>query len=98
MWSVFNAGNNKNIFLKDGMRFYDEQPQFFSFFNEYDYPILNSVDEFKIELYLNHVQEVIANNDAIFYECIINWYLYISLVRLFNVFQLIKKIKEIIIV
>ena len=72
-WGVYNAGTNKNLFLKDGLRFYDERPNFFSYFNGYDYKVLDSVDMSKIELYLKHVREVIANNDEVVYNFILDW-------------------------
>ena len=72
-WGVYNAGANKNLFLKDGLRFYDERPDFFSYFNGYNYRLMESVDMTKIDLYLKHIREVIADNDEIVYNFILDW-------------------------
>lgn len=76
-FTIYDAGNNKNIFIKDGMRFFDKRSNIFSYFNGYDYKTVDEVDLNKIQPFLNHVREVIANNDEAVYEYIINWFSFI---------------------
>ena len=74
---VYNEGTNKNYLIYDGMRFYDERPNIFSYFNGYEYEILNDINYDKINGFLNHVKEVICKNNDELYEFILNWYAYI---------------------
>lgn len=63
-WKVCNEGKNKNWIKKKGIAFFSENPNIFSFFKGYDYTELNQIDESKIQKYLNHIKEVIANNNS----------------------------------
>ena len=72
-YMIYNEGKNKNYIMKDGINFYDENPNIFSYFAGYDYNILDKVDESKIQLYLHHIREVISENNEEMYEYILNW-------------------------
>lgn len=74
---IYNEGKNKNHLLKDGVKFYNKRENMFSYFVGYDYKELNKVDDNVISKFLNHVKEVIANNNNEVYEYILNWYAYI---------------------
>ncbi len=74
---VYNEGKNKNLLFKNGMKFYDENPDIFSYFNGYDYNLLDEVNESKIEGFLNHILDVIADENVEVYEYILNWFSYI---------------------
>ena len=76
-FQVYNAGKNKNHFIYDGIKFFDERPNVFSFFTGYDYKILDAINYDSIKLYLNHVKEVIANGNEELYDYILNWFSYI---------------------
>ena len=47
-FTIYDAGNNKNLFIKDGMRFYDKRNNIFSYFNGYEYKTFDEVDFEKI--------------------------------------------------
>ena len=74
---IYDEGKNKNYLMKDGMRFYDERENIFSYFNGYDYEVLKDINYEKISGFLNHVKEVIAKDNEELYEFILNWYAYI---------------------
>ena len=74
---VYDEGRNKNWLMKDGMRFYDERPNIFSFFTGYEPALLSDVDMNVIEPFLNHTKEVICNGNEELYDYILNWYSYI---------------------
>lgn len=76
-YSIYCEGTNKNYLMKNGMRFYDEREDIFSYFNGYDYKLLPEVNNAKIANFLNHVKEVIAKDNDELFEYIINWYSYI---------------------
>ena len=76
-WMVYDEGRNKNWLMKDGMRFYDERPNIFSFFTGYEPGLLSDVDISVIQPFLNHTKEVICNGNEELYEYILNWYSYI---------------------
>ena len=72
-YTIYNEGKNKNWLLKDGLRFYDERNSYFSFFTGYDYKTLETYDSELIQPFLNHIKEVIANNNETVNEYILNW-------------------------
>lgn len=74
---IYDSGKNKNYLMKDGMRFYDESENIFSYFTGYDYKEVDEVNEDVIAGFLNHVKEIIANGNEEMYEYILNWYAYI---------------------
>lgn len=74
VWSVYSKDNNKNRFKKLGMKFYSTNKNMFSFFQGYDYDILNTFNMDIIQLYLDHIKNVICSGDEILYEYILNWY------------------------
>ena len=69
---IYDEGKNKNYLMKDGMRFYDERENIFSYFTGYDYKEVDGVNENVIAGFLNHVKEVIANGNEEIYEYILN--------------------------
>ena len=71
---IYNEGKNKNWLMKDGMKFYDERPNIQSYFTGYDYTLLPTHDESLITPFLNHILEVIADNNQQLFDYIINWY------------------------
>lgn len=76
-FQIYNTGKNKNWLMKDGMRFYDERDNLLSFFRGYEYRKRETVDMKKIQAFLNHIKEVIANGNEEMYEYLLNWYAYI---------------------
>ena len=72
-YTIYNEGKNKNLLMRDGLRFYDTRENMFSYFTGYDYDVLDAVDESLIEPFLKHIKEVISNNDEAVYEYFINW-------------------------
>ena len=66
-YTIYNEGKNKNWLTKDGLRFFDTRENIFSYFKGYYYKLLESVNNDKIEPFLYHVKEVIANgNDEVY--------------------------------
>ena len=76
-WMVYSSGRNKNVLKKKGYRFYDEDQQIFSIFAGYDYEIVNEINDPRIRLWLNHIKEVLANDDENVYQFILKWHAYI---------------------
>ena len=76
-WMIYDSGNNKNYIMKKGLRFFDERREIFSVFCGYDFKRSKVVDVSKIELYLNHIREVIARGQELVYEYILNWFAFI---------------------
>ena len=76
-WMIYDSGINKNYLMKDGLRFFDERKNIFSVFGGYDFKRSDYVDTNKIELFLNHVRDVIARGDDVVYEYILNWFAFI---------------------
>lgn len=76
-WMIYDSGNNKNYIMKKGLRFFDERKEIFSVFCGYDFKRSKVVDVSKIELYLNHIREVIARGEELVYEYILNWFAFI---------------------
>ena len=76
-WMIYDSGNNKNYIMKKGLRFFDERKEIFSVFCGYDFKRSKVVDVSKIELYLNHIREVIARGQELVYEYILNWFAFI---------------------
>ena len=76
-WMIYDSGNNKNYIMKKGLRFFDERREIFSVFCGYDFKRSQVVDVSKIELYLNHIREVIARGQELVYEYILNWFAFI---------------------
>ena len=55
------------------LKFYSKDPQVFSSFRGYDYQQLDQVKTEIIEPFLNHIREVIANNNEEVYKYILVW-------------------------
>ena len=76
-WMVYTSGNNKNVLKKRGCNFYDTDPDIFNVFCGYDYQQVDEINDSRVQLWLNHIKEVLANNDESVSEFIINWFAYI---------------------
>lgn len=70
---IYRSGKNKNVFLKDALTFYSTNPKHYSLFCGYPYKELPTYDESIINPFLDHVREVIANNNNTLNEYILNW-------------------------
>ena len=55
------------------LKFFSKDPQVFSYFRGYDYHQLDQVKTEIIETFLNHIREVIANNNEEVYKYILVW-------------------------
>lgn len=75
-FDIYNAGKNKNIFIKHGIRFFTEDANYLSRFRGYNYKVLEKCDMNVVNPWLNHVKEIICNNDEICYDYVINWCAY----------------------
>ena len=71
LWDLFN--DNQLEFTVKGLKFYSEDKQVFSYFRGYDYKKLDKVKDEVIRPFLNHVHDVIANNNEEVYKYIILW-------------------------
>ena len=74
---VYNEGLNKKSLSCEGMRFYDTDPNIYSYFQGYEYKELDDYDEDIISCFLNHIRENIANGNEELYNYILNWISYI---------------------
>lgn len=70
-WDIFME--NIGLFIVDGLKFYSEDPNLFSYFRGYDYKVLDSVNEEVISLFLDHIRNVIANGNDEIYNYILVW-------------------------
>ena len=59
--------------MKDALTFYSTNPKHYSLFCGYPYIVLETYDESIIKPFLEHVREMIANNDDKVNEYILNW-------------------------
>ena len=69
-WDLFM--NHQLEFTVKALKFYSEDSQVFSYFRGYDYQQLDQKNEV-IEPFLNHIKEVIANNNEEVYKYILVW-------------------------
>ena len=76
-FQVYSAGQNKNIFMKRQIKFFSENPDFFCVFHGYRYQPLETVDMPLIQPFLNHIKEIISDNNEELNEFILNWISYI---------------------
>jgi predicted house-cleaning NTP pyrophosphatase (Maf/HAM1 superfamily) len=74
-WNIFDAHNKQ--FQKSGIEFYCERTEILSVFQGYKYDIKSFHNDSIIAPFLNHIREVITNNNEMMYEYIINWMSYI---------------------
>ena len=70
-WDLFM--NHQLEFTVKALKFYSEDSQVFSYFRGYDYQQLDQVKNEVIEPFLNHIKEVIANNNEEVYKYILVW-------------------------
>jgi hypothetical protein len=67
LWDIYQTC--PEIYDYKDYTFYSDDPLDFSYFHGYKYKLLKSIDLSKIQLYLNHLKEVIANyNTNVCYE------------------------------
>ena len=71
LWDLFIENQLK--FSVKFLKFYSEDEQAFSYFRGYDYNELDEVKKEVIEPFLNHVHDVIANNNEEIYKYILIW-------------------------
>ena len=70
-WDLFM--DHQLEFTVKALKFYSEDPQVFSYFRGYDYNQLDQVKTEIIEPFLNHIREVIANNNEEVYKYSLVW-------------------------
>ena len=76
-YQIFCAGKNKNFFMRRQIKFYSDNPEFFSIFYGYQYSPLKEIEMPIIQPFLNHIHDIIADNNDELYEYILNWVSYI---------------------
>jgi hypothetical protein len=72
-WDIIQKDNNRELFRKDLIKFYTEDPNEFSFFQGYKYDLLDEVDFDIIQPRLDHMKHVICNDDEAMYEYLTKW-------------------------
>ena len=70
-WDLFM--DHQLDFTVKGLKFFSEDPQVFSYFRGYDFKELDEVKKEVIEPFLQHIKEVIANNNEEVYRYILVW-------------------------
>lgn len=64
-------------FMKRGFSFNSKDEDIFSIFRGFEFDEFDNVDVSKIEIFLNHVREIIASGNEIVYKYIISWIAYL---------------------
>ena len=70
-WDLFM--DHQLDFTVKALKFFSEDPQVFSYFRGYDFKQLEEVKKDVIEPFLQHIKEVIANNNEEVYRYILVW-------------------------
>ena len=70
-WDLFM--DHQLDFTVKALKFFSEDPQVFSYFRGYDFKQLDEVKKEVIEPFLQHIKEVIANNNEEVYKYILVW-------------------------
>ena len=70
-WDLFM--DHQLDFTVKALKFFSEDPQVFSYFRGYDFKELEEVKKDVIEPFLQHIKEVIANNNEEVYRYILVW-------------------------
>lgn len=70
-WDLFM--DHQLDFTVKALKFFSEDPQVFSYFRGYDFKELDEVKKEVIEPFLQHIKEVIANNNEEVYRYILVW-------------------------
>ena len=70
-WDLFM--DHQLDFTVKALKFFSEDPQVFSYFRGYDFKELDEVKKEVIEPFLQHIKEVIANNNEEVYKYILVW-------------------------
>ena len=68
---------NNHKFMKRSYAFNSKNEDVFSIFRGFDFYESDDVDVGKIELFLNHVREIIASGNDVMYKYIISWIAYL---------------------
>ena len=76
VWKVYDAGQNKNVFIKEAVCFKSENPDVFSMFGGWKWKEVDMVDHELIRPWLEHIHVVIANGDKELAERIEKWIAY----------------------
>ena len=71
LWDLFIE--HQLQFTVKAIKFFSNDPQVFSFFRGYDYKVLDEINHELIKPFLNHIHDVIANNNDEISNYIINW-------------------------
>ena len=71
LWDLFIEHQLK--FTVKAIKFYSEDPQVFSYFRGYDYKVRDEINYELIQPFLNHIHDIIANNNDEIYNYIIHW-------------------------
>lgn len=65
--------NHFSRFIMKGVKFFSNNDSVMSLFHGYAYKILEHVDETKIQMFLDLINEVICDNNEQVYEYVLNW-------------------------
>lgn len=70
-WDIYLE--NTILYTVKALKFYSEDPQIFSYFRGYDYNKLDTVKQDIIQPFLDHVLEVICDNNQEIYKYVLIW-------------------------
>lgn len=73
LFDILNSGKNINYITYDDMKFYSDNPRTFSFFKWYRYPKQLICDQTLIQPFLDHLYQIICNQDSNLYQYIVSW-------------------------
>ena len=80
LWDIYDAGTNKNRFIKKGLRFVSDEKGVFQLFTGWQWRKLEVLDIAKIEHFLNHVKSIICGvkegEDDKLYQRVLDWIAY----------------------
>lgn len=72
-YSIYSAGMNPNYFLYKSICFLSPDPDIFSIFQGYDYPLVSSISQPLIQPFIDHIHQIICSGDSQLAIYIINW-------------------------
>lgn len=72
-YSIYSAEQNSNIFIYDSISFFSSNPNIFSIFQGYDYPLLPSVDMTIIQQFMDHIHYIICSGQRDLTIYVVNW-------------------------
>ena len=70
-WDIYLE--NTLLYTVKGLKFYSDDPEIFSYFRGYDYNKLDDVKQEIIQPFLDHVLEVICDNNQEIYKYVLVW-------------------------